>query len=206
MTEPFPPNQPGSSNKISVGFTSSSFASLFQFVGAALVLFGAYRPVNFILIGVGVAMGVLGFILRSGIRMGGTRVAFQDPITAQDKSLQIVGDEIRSANGYSVRKLEDGIQYIEAERSLTLQTKASDSPPALDQATVQEMVSQKTVGTRLHSSSVMVKVSARGSLRWDSPYENEPISQDRVVEIMQRIVEAVTLYESQSAGSNRLLP
>jgi hypothetical protein len=206
MTEPFPPDQPGSSNRITFDFTSNSFASLVQFLGAALVLFGVYRHANFILIGVGIAMGILGVILRSGIRLGGTRVAFQDALMPRDKTLQIVGDEIRSANGYSVRKLEDGIQYTEGDRSLTLRNTAPDSPPSTNQAALQEMVAQKTIGTRLHSRSVMVKVSSKGNLSWNSPYENEPIPQDRVIEIMERIVQAVTFYETRGAGKNLLSP
>jgi len=204
MTEPFPPNSSASAQKWVLRITSRGFASLLQFAGGVLVLFGVMGHFNFGLVAGGVVVGSLGFVLRSGFRIGGTRVGLEDLVTVQDSSLQVVGEEIRSANGYSVHKLEDGLQYTEGEHSLTLRTKAPDSPSSTDQTTVEEMVSQKTVGTHLHSSSVMVRVSARGDLHWDSPYENEAISQDRVVEIMQRIVQAVRFYETRGAGTNLL--
>jgi len=202
MTEPFPPNSSAAAQKWVLRFTSRGLTSLLQFVGAVLVVFGVMGHFNFGLVAAGVVVGSLGFVLRSGFRIGGTRVGLEDLLTVEDSSLEVVGEEIRSAKGYSVRKLEDGLQYSEGEHSLSIRTKAPDSPPPTDQTTVQEMVSQKTFGTHLHSSSVMVKVSARGDLRWDPPYENEPISQDRVVEIMQRIVQALRFYETRGAGTN----
>jgi hypothetical protein len=203
MTEPFPPNNSASAPKWVLRITSRGFVSLLQFAGGVLVLFGVMGHLNLGLVAVGIVIGSLGFVLRSGFRIGGTRVGLEDLLTVQDASLQVVGEEIRSANGYSVRKLEDGIQYTEGERSLTVRTKAPDSSPPTDQTTVEETVSQKTVGTHLHSSSVMVKVATKGEVRWNPPHEDEPIPSERLAEIMKRIAQAMVFYESKAAGGNR---
>lgn len=203
MTEPFPPNSSASAQKWVLRFTSRGFANLIQFAGAVLVLFGIMGHFNFGLVAGGIVVVSLGFALRSGFNIGGTRVGLEDLLTVQDGSLQIVGDEIRSANGYSVRKLEDGIEYQEGERILTIRQTGPDSPSPDGPATVQESVTTKTSGTRFHSTSVSVKVSTKGALRWNPPHEDEPIPSEHLAEIMKRIAQAMMFYESNTAGENR---
>lgn len=168
-----------------------------------MVFFGFIGHLNLALVAGGVIVTSLGFALRSGFRIGGTRVALEDLLTVQDGTLQVVGEEIRSANGYSVRKLEDGIEYQEGERILTIRQTGSYSPSPDDSATVQESVITKTSGTLSHSTSVSVKVTTKGEVRWNPPHEDEPIPSERLAEIMKRIAQAMVFYESKAARGNR---
>lgn len=203
MTEPFSPNSSTSAQKWILRITSRGFASLLQFAGAVLVLFGVLGHLNFGLIAGGVIAGSLGFALRSGFNIGGTRVQLEDLLTVQDSSLQVMGDEVRSANGYAVRKLEDGIEYQEGDRILTIRQTGLHSPSPDNPATVQESVTTKTSGTLSHSTSVSVKVTTKGEMRWNPPHEDEPIPPERLAEIMKRIAQAIVFYESKAAGGNR---
>lgn len=200
MTEPFPANRAVYSKKVS--FTLSSFAGLFQVAGAILLLIGVYL-LSFIPIAVGIMLGILGLSLRSNLGREGKRIAFEDPLAVQDNSLQIVGDEIRSTNGYSVRKIEDGVQYVEGDHALTLQNDSAPLPD--DEPSLQELVAQETLGADIHASDEIVNVSPQTAVRWDSPHEDEPIPPGRLVQILLRIVQAVKFYESKGARSNRLL-
>jgi hypothetical protein len=114
-----------------------------------------------------------------------------------------VGDEIRSANGYSVRKLEDGIEYQEGERILMIRQAAPDSTSSENPATVQESVTTKTSGTLSHSTTVSVRVTTKSEVRWNPPHEDEPIPAERLAEIMKRIAQALVFYESKIAAGNR---
>jgi hypothetical protein len=203
MTEPFSPNSSPSAQKWILRITSRGFASLLQFAGAVMVVFGLMGHMNFGLVAGGAFVVSLGFALRSGFRIGGTRVQLEDLLTVQDSSLQVMGDEIRSANGYSVRKLEDGIEYREGERILTIRQTGPDSPSPDGPATVQESVTTKTSGTLSHSTSVSVKLTTKGEMRWNPPHEDEPIPTERLAEVMKRIAQAMVFYESKTAGGNR---
>jgi len=203
MTEPFPPNSSPTAEKWILRLTSRSFASLLQFAGGVLVVFGVMGHLNLGLVAGGVVVGSLGFVLRSPFRIGGTRVGLEDLLTVQDRSLQVAGEEIRSANGYSVRKLEDGIEYQEGERILTIRQTAPHSPSPEDPATVQETLTTKAVGTFSHSTTVSVNVSTKGALCWNPPHEDEQIPPERLAEIMKRIAQALVFYESKAAGGSR---
>ncbi len=203
MTEPFPPNSSASAQKWILRITSRSFASLLQFAGGVLVVFGVMGHLNLGLVAGGVVVGSLGFALRSGFRIGGTRVGLEDLLTVQDSSLQVVGEEIRSANGYSVRKVEGGIEYQEGEHILTIWQTASHFPSPDDPATVQESLTTKTVGTLSHSTTMTVKVATKGAICWNPPHKDEPIPPERLAEIMKRIAQALVFYESKVAGGNR---
>ena len=167
------------------------------------MLFGVLGHLNFGLIAGGVIAGSLGFALRAGFNIGGTRVQLEDLLTVQDSSLQVMGDEVRSANGYAVRKLEDGIEYQEGDHILTIRQTGLHSPSPDGPATVQESVTTKTSGTLSHSTSVSVKVTTKGEMRWNPPHEDEPIPPERLAEIMKRIAQAIVFYESKAAGGNR---
>jgi hypothetical protein len=203
MTEPFPPNSSGSAEKWVLRITSRGFASLLQFAGVVLVLFGVMGHLNLGLVAGGVVVGSLGFALRSGFRIAGTRVELEDLVNVQDSSLQVAGEEIRSANGYSVRKLEDGIEYQEGEHILTIRQSVPHSPSPDDPAKVQETSTTKTVGTLSHSKTVTVKVATKGAVCWNPPYKDEPIPPERLAEILKRIAQALVFYESKAAGGNR---
>lgn len=205
MTEPFPPSSSISAQKWLLRFTSRGVSSFFQLAGAVTVIYGFMGHMNFALMVGGAIFLGLGFVLRSGFRIGGTRVALEDLLTVQDSSPQVVGDEIRSANGYSVRKLEDGIEYREGDRILTIRQTWPHSPSPDDPATVQETLSTKTTGTLSHSTTVTVKVAAKGAVQWNQPYKDEPIPPERLAEIMKRIAQAMVFYESKAAGGNRSL-
>src|SRR5713226_1398983 len=175
MTEPFPPNSSASAEQWILRFTSRGFTSLLQFAGGVLAVFGVMGRLNLGLVAGGVVVGSLGFALRSGFRIGGTRVGLEDLLTVQDSSLQVVGEEIRSANGYSLRKVEGGIEYQEGEHILTIWQTAHNFPSPDDPATVQETLNTKTAGTLSHSTTVTVKVATKGAIRWNPPYKDEPI-------------------------------
>jgi hypothetical protein len=203
MTEPLSPNTSPTAGKWILRLTSRSFASLLQFAGGVLVVFGVMGHLNLGLVAGGIVVGSLGFLLRSPFRVGGTRVGLEDFLTVQDSSLQVVGEEIRSENGYFVRKLEDGIEYQEGERILTIRQTAPHSPSPEDPATVQETLTTKTVGTFSHSTTVSIKVATKGTVRWNPPYEDEQIPPERLAEIMKRIAQALVFCESKAAGGNR---
>ena len=203
MTEPLSPNTSPTAGKWILRLTSRSFASLLQFAGGVLVVFGVMGHLNLGLVAGGIVVGSLGFLLRSPFRVGGTRVGLEDFLTVQDSSLQVVGEEIRSENGYFVRKLEDGIEYQEGERILTIRQTAPHSPSPEDPATVQETLTTKTVGTFSHSTTVSVNVATKGAVRWNPPYEDEQIPPERLAEIMKRIAQALVFCESKAAGGNR---
>jgi hypothetical protein len=203
MTEPFSPNSPTSAQKWVLRITSRGFTSLLQFAGGVLVLFGIMGHMNFGLVAGGLVVLSLGFALRSGFNIGGNRVALEDLVDVQDGSLQVVGDEIRSANGYSVRKLEDGIEYQEGERILMIRQPAPDCTSSENPATVEESVTTKTSGTLSHSTTVSVRVTTKGKVRWNPPHEDEPIPPERLAAIMKRIAQAMVFYESKIAAGNR---
>jgi hypothetical protein len=203
MTELLPPNSSASAEKWILRFTSRGFASLLRFVGGVLVLFGVMGHLNLGLVAGGIVVGSLGFVLRSRFLIGGTRVGLEDLLTVQDSSLQVVGEEIRSAEEYSVRKVESGIEYQEGEHILAILQTAPHGPSPDDPATVQESLTTKTVGTFSHSTTVTVNVATKGAVCWNPPYKDEPIPPERLAEIMKRIAQALVFYESKAAGGNR---
>lgn len=186
------PDEPGGLN---VTVNSRTFGSLLQIVGGALVLFGAFPSVRWPLIAGGTFLGIVGFVARSGFRFGQSSAAFDDALLSSDGTLQLVGDEVRSANGYTVRKLTDGIQYVEGDRSLSIRATAPEATTVSNQPQFQESITRRSSGGHASFTSVTVKVTSKNPLHWDAPNENEPISQDRMAEISERIAHAVTYYE-----------
>ncbi len=177
---------------------SRTFGGLLQVAGVVLIVLGAMNHVSWGVIALGAGIGVIGFVAQSGVRLGGT-LTLGDPLPSGDGSLQIVGDEIRCTKGYSVRKLADGVQYIEGERALSIRGSAPRGPLTPEQPQSQEPVSDRSPGTRSSVTTVTVRISSKIPLRWDPPNENDPISQDRLAEIIERIARAVTYYETHKA-------
>ncbi len=202
MTEPFPPNSSGSAEKWVLRNDPAGDEPEIQVPHDPEEDQYPSRKLEEACKAAG-GVGSLGFALGSGFRIAGTRVGLEDLVNVQDSSLQVVGEEIRSANGYTVRKLENGIAYQEGEHILTIRQSAPHSPSPDDPATVQETSTTKTVGTLSHSTTVTVKVATKGAVCWNPPYKDEPIPPERLAEIMKRIAQALAFYESKAAGRNR---
>jgi hypothetical protein len=89
-----------------------------------------------------------------------------------------IGDEVRG-EGFVVRRVENGLRYIEGSRSLTFGS---------GWAFVEKQRFQASDGSMKSGDKLLVNitVSATSKRRWDAPHDNEKISADALLQISSK--------------------
>jgi hypothetical protein len=152
----------------------SSPASLLRFIGTGLAATGLYWHFNG-------AMMLTGLVLAAvGLYLGWQEERSEglDPAYAM---LPKAGDEIRSEKGYVVRRVENGLQYCEGERTLVLRN---------DQLSIRYIEVPHPDGS-IAKRKVVDIYAGHFHVHWDAPHDKETIPLERLFEISSHLGEAL---------------
>ena len=156
----------------------------FHLCGFGLAILGVLRtPMSLFLIAAGLLIVWTTQLYGNWRWFQGTKVGPVDSLLAAYEKLTSVGSEVRG-DGYVVRRVENGLRYIEGDRSLTLRS-------GLDFIEKERLPSPR--GTTLRGDRLELRIGwlALSARKWDAPHNKESIPRAELFRICDRITAAL---------------
>ncbi len=157
----------------------TKFEIFLYVVGLFLIVYGVEKSMNWFLIVSGILLICVSQLCGNWWWFQGNDVGFSDSLSPAYEKLRTIGDEVRG-EGYLVRRVENGIRYIEGAHSLTLRSGwafvEKERIPGPDGGTA--------MGDKLH---VTVRRAITWGRSWDAPHNKEKIPNDALLQISSKV-------------------
>jgi hypothetical protein len=151
-----------------------------------LVLLGVVRPLNWFLIISGILLAWTAQLYGNRLWFGSSTIGFSDSLSLAYEKLPNIGDEVRG-EGYAVRRVEDGIRYIEGSRSLTLRSGWA----FVEKERIHAPDGSIVIGEKLQ---VIIRMNVTSKRRWDAPHDGEKIPRNVLFEISGKTAAALNSH------------
>jgi hypothetical protein len=146
--------------------------------GFFLIVTGLGRPMKLFYIGSGILLVWMAQLYGNWLWFGNIGIGFSDSLSLAYEKLRKVGDEARG-EGYIVRRVEKGIQYVEGSHTLTLRSGWA----FVERERIEGGHGSLATGGQL---VVIIRRSPDYKRKWDAPHDRETISNEVLAQISGR--------------------
>jgi hypothetical protein len=164
----------------------SKLEILLHATGLLLVLLGVVRSINWYLILSGILLAWTAQLYGNRLWFRSSTIGFSDSLLLAYEKLRNIGDEVRG-EGYVVRRVENGIRYIESSRSLTLRSGWA----FVEKERIHTPDGSITTGDKLQ---VIIRMNVTSKRRWDAPHDGEKIPKNVLFEISGKTAAALNSH------------
>jgi hypothetical protein len=146
--------------------------------GFFLIVAGLDRTINLFYIGSGILLVWMAQLYGNWLWFGNIGIGFSDSLSLAYEKLRKIGDGVRG-EGYIVRRVAKGIQYVEGSHALTLRSGWA----FVEKERIEGANGSLTTGDKL---VVIIRRAPDYKRKWDAPHNRETISNEVLAQISSR--------------------